>query len=251
MKSIIPSLYHSIIPSFQQSIILAGALAAAGCQTMARPDFTPVGEALNKPTSPVLATPIIVPTPPKPAAGSLWVPGSKQFFKDSRARDVGDVVTILVEENTEAKGEAKAEASKSHNQEAGIKALPFISGQLTTRGIDLTATGLADTESTRTFTGKGKNERKDKLTGSIAAIVTQVLPNGLLVIQGQREVMVNYEKQIMKISGVVRAEDITSSNTVASSKIAEARIAYIGDGLVDSAQSPQYGVTVLDKILPF
>ena len=78
-----------------------------------------------------------------------------------------------------------------------------------------------------------------------------MLPNDLLVIQGQREVMVNYEKQIMRLSGIVRAEDITSTNTIPSSKIAEARIAYVGDGVMDSAQSPQYGVTVLDKVLPF
>lgn len=233
------------------ALLAATSLLLAGCQEMARPQFTPIDQSLSKGQTPIIATPVTIPTPPKPAPGSLWVPGSKQFFKDSRAREVGDIIIVQVEEQTEAKAEAKSEASKSHDQSAGILSLPFVSGQLTTRGIDLTATGLADTESDRNFTGKGKNERKDKLTGSIAAVVTQVLPNGLLVIQGQREVLVNYEKQMMVISGLVRPEDVTSTNTIPSSKIAEARIMYAGNGTMDSAQSPQYGVTILDKVLPF
>ncbi|MFZ2587696.1 MAG: flagellar basal body L-ring protein FlgH [Alphaproteobacteria bacterium] len=226
-------------------------VALAACQTMTRPTMTPVGANLNNPQTASIATPMIIPTPPKPAAGSLWVPGNKQFFKDSRARTVGDLVTVMVDESAEAKGEAKSESNRTHNSSSGVSVLPFISGQLLTRGIDLATNGLNDTDSNRDFKGKGKNERKDRLTGSIAAVVTQVLPNDLLVIQGQREVMVNYEKQIMKLTGVVRAEDITSGNTIPSSKIAEARIAYVGDGVVDSAQTPQWGVTVLDKVLPF
>lgn len=233
------------------ALVAATSFLLAGCQELARPQFTPIDESLSKGHTPLIATPVTIPMPARPAPGSLWVPGNKQFFKDSRARDVGDIIIVQVEEQAEAKAEAKSEASKSHDQSAGILTLPFVSGQLTTRGIGLTATGLANTESDRNFTGKGKNERKDKLTANIAAIVTQVLPNGLLVIQGQREVMVNYEKQMMQISGLVRPEDVTSSNTIASSKIAEARIMYAGNGTMDGAQSPQYGVRALDKILPF
>ncbi|MCP5405275.1 MAG: flagellar basal body L-ring protein FlgH [Pseudomonadaceae bacterium] len=231
--------------------VLATALATGACQEMARPQFSPVAGELNKGQEPTIAMPMVIPTPPTPSPGSLWVPGNKQFFKDSRAHAVGDIVTVLVEENAEAKGEAKSEGSRSHADSAGVSVLPFVSGQLATRGIDLATNGLLDTDSDRNFKGKGKNERKDKLSASIAAVVTQVLPNDLLVIQGQREVMVNYEKQVMQLSGIVRAEDITSANTVPSSKIAEARIAYVGDGVMDSAQTPQWGVKVLDKVMPF
>lgn len=230
---------------------LLATVALAACQEMARPQMSSIDQSIKPGEAATIATPMLIPTPPKPAPGSLWVPGNKQFFKDSRAHAVGDIVTVLVEETAEAKGEAKSEASRTHNNSSGVSVLPFISGQLTTRGIDLATNGLMDTDSDRDFKGKGKNERKDKLTASIAAVVTQVLPNGLLVIQGQREVMVNYEKQVMKLSGIVRAEDITSTNTIESAKIAQARIAYVGDGVVDSAQSPQWGVTVLDKVLPF
>lgn len=237
--------------AFYYTGMLATLVALAGCQEMARPQFSKIEETMGAGQQPVIATPMVIPSPPKPAAGSLWVPGNKQFFKDSRAHAVGDLVTVLVEENAEAKGEAKSEASRTHNNSSGVSVLPFVSGQLATRGIDLTPTGLMDTDSDRDFKGKGKNERKDKLSASIAAVVTQVLPNGLLVIRGQREVMVNYEKQVMQLTGIVRAEDITSTNTVPSSKIAEARIAYVGDGVMDSAQGPQWGVTLLDKVMPF
>ena len=186
-----------------------------------------------------------------PMPGSLWQPGSRQFFKDSRAHRVGDILTVLVSERAEAETEASTDATRSHNQTAGVSVLPFITGQLATRGIDLNPTGLADTDSNRRFQGDGSTDRSDTLTASVAAVVTQVLPNGLLVVQGQREVMVNYEKQMLTIQGMVRPEDISAQNTIASSKIAEARIAYAGRGLVDDAQTPQYGVRWIDKVLPF
>lgn len=237
--------------AYTRSALICTTLLVAGCQSMARPELSKVNDGLGNAQQPVIATPMVIPAPPTPAAGSLWVPGSKQFFKDSRARDVGDIITVLVQEQAEAKGEATTDAKRSHNQEAGLLSLPFVKGQLETRGIDLLANGLVDTQSDRSFKGDGTNERKDELTASIAAVVTQVLPNGLMVIQGQREVLVNYEKQVLQITGIIRPEDISSGNTVASSKIAEARIAYVGNGVMDSAQSPQWGVTLLDKVLPF
>ena len=221
-----------------------------GCQETVRPSLTAVGQGLPS-TGPSIATPIAMPAMGTPMPGSLWQPGSRQFFKDSRAHRVGDILTVLVSERAEAETEASTDAKRSHNQSAGVSVLPFITGQLLTRGIDLNPTGLADTDSNRSFKGDGSTDRSDKLTASVAAVVTQVLPNGLLVVQGQREVMVNYEKQMLTVQGMVRPEDISAQNTIASSKIAEARIAYAGRGLVDDAQTPQYGVRWIDKVLPF
>jgi flagellar L-ring protein precursor FlgH len=221
-----------------------------GCQATTRPSLTPVGGGLAM-TGPNLSTPIAMPSQGTPMAGSLWQPGSRQFFKDSRAHRVGDILTVLVSERAEAETEATTDAKRSHSQSAGVSVLPFITGQLATRGIDLNATGLADTNSDRDFKGDGSTDRSDKLTASVAAVVTQVLPNGLMVIQGQREVMVNYEKQLLTIQGLVRPEDVSAQNTLPSSKIAEARIAYAGRGLIDDAQTPQYGVRWIDKVLPF
>jgi flagellar L-ring protein precursor FlgH len=232
-------------------VALAG-IALAGCQeAIARPKFTPLDQTVGSGHKQLIATPVTIPEPPKPAAGSLWVPGSKQFFKDSRAHEVGDLITVVVEETAQSVAENKSEAGRTDVNQAGISTLPFISGQLTKRGIDLSSTGLMDTSSNRDFKGKGKNERKDQLSAQIAAVVTQVLPNGLLVIEGQREVLVNYEKQIMKITGIIRPEDITSTNTIPSQKVAEARIEYAGEGTMDDSAAQQWGVTLLNKILPF
>jgi len=229
---------------------LAAALALGGCQDLVRPQLTPVGQGLaNNP--PLVSTPVAIPAPALPQHGSLWVPGSKQFFKDSRAHQVGDIITVVVAENAAAKTEAKTDTSREHTQQSGLLDFLNLEGKLRERGIPLGDTNLVNTSSNREFKGDGKTDRKDSLTASIAAVVMQVLPNGLLVIQGQREVVVNYEKQMLTIQGIIRPEDVTSQNTISSAKIAEARIAYAGRGTVDEAQTPQYGVRWIDKIIPF
>ena len=235
--------------TFKVAALLSTALLATGCQQNLRPELTAPGQGIQN--APMIATPVVVPNPPTPAVGSLWVPGSRQFFKDSRAHSVGDIVTVVVSEQASAKTEAKTEATREDTIKSGILGLPFVKGQLVTRGIPLGEANLTDTKSNRDFEGEGKTDRKDSLNASIAAVVTQVMPNGLLVIRGEREVLVNYEKQMLQISGVIRPEDISSQNTIPSTKIAEARIAYAGKGNIDGAQTQQYGSRLLDKILPF
>lgn len=232
---------------------LAGSIALGGCQDMLRPQLTPVaqGQGLAENTQTLVQPPVSIPQPAQPAYGSLWVPGSKQFFKDSRAHKVGDIVTVTVDESSSAASTAGTSNSRSHTQQSGILGLLNMGGKLVERGIPLTSDGLVNTDSDRSFDGSGKTNRTDTLSASIAAVVTQVLPNGLLVIQGQREVLVNYEKQVMVLQGIIRPEDITAQNTISSDKIAQARIAYSGRGVVDEAQTPQYGVRLLDKVLPF
>lgn len=231
--------------------LVATALTLGACQSLVRPEMTPLANGMGTQPNPALNMPVAIPEPATPQHGSLWVPGSKQFFKDSRARVVGDIVTIVVTENATAKVEAKTDASRTHEQQAGILGFLGYASRLSARNIPLTNTGLVDTNSNRDFQGDAKTDRKDSLTASIAAVVTQVMPNGLLVVQGQREVLVNYEKQVMTLQGLIRPEDISSQNTISSGKIAEARIAYAGRGVVDDAQTPQYGVRWIDKILPF
>lgn len=224
----------------------------AGCQTMTRPEMTPIQTSLNKAQEQQIATPVIIPEVAKPAPGSLWRPGSKQFFKDSRASDVGDIVTILVSETAEAETEANTETSREVDQTSDVDNLLNLEGLLKTRHLlNPLTNNLLDTDSNRTFTGEGKTDRSDTLTATIAAVVTQVLPNGYLVVQGKREVVINYELQELQIRGIVRPEDIGSDNTIASNKVAEARIFYAGRGLIDETQTPQYGVRFMDKIMPF
>lgn len=232
-------------------IVLAGALSLGACQESLRPSMTGLNDGLGTRTAPAIAMPVNIPEPASPQYGSLWVPGSKQFFKDSRAHQLGDIITIQVAETATASVEGKTDTSRAHNQQSGMLGFLNFEGLFKERGLPSSNTNLVNTNSNRTFSGDGKTDRNDSLTASIASVVTQVMPNGLLVIQGQREVMVNYEKQIMTLQGIIRPEDISSANTISSDKVAEARIAYTGKGMVDDAQTPQYGVTWIDKILPF
>lgn len=231
---------------------ISAALLLSACTTAQRPKFSSMDESLNeKANIPLVSTPIIIPEPPKSAAGSLWQPGNKHFFKDSRASRVGDMVTVMVEESAEAESEANTETTKTHDSSADVDNVGNLEGLLRSRSIINAASNLLDTDSNRTFTGEGSTDRKDTLTGNVAAVVTQVLPNGYLVIQGKREIVINYELQEMQIQGIIRPEDITAANTIASNKIAEARIFYAGKGIVDDTQAPQYGVRFIDKIMPF
>lgn len=237
-----------------KNILIAGGVALTalwltGCEYN-RPKFTTINDSMQQQMAkPVIDTPIALSRPSKPAAGSLWRPGAKQFFKDSRASEVGDIVTVLVEETATAKTEATTETTRSHESDSAIKNLLNMEGKLLSRGIN--PAELFNTDSNRTFSGDGKTDRKDNVEAKIAAVVTQVLPNGYLVIQGKREVIVNYELQELMLQGIVRPEDISANNTVPSQKIAEARIFYAGRGVLDEAQTPQYGVRFLDQVMPF
>ena len=110
---------------------------------------------------------------------------------------------------------------------------------------------LLTVDSTAASDGKGSVQRQEALQTSVAAVVTQVLPNGNLVVEGKQEIRVNYEVRELIVAGIVRPEDIQSDNTIDSSKIAQARIAYGGRGQISDVQQPRYGQQVLDVLLPF
>ena len=106
-------------------------------------------------------------------------------------------------------------------------------------------------DSTASSDGKGSVQRQESLTTNIAAVVTQLLPNGNMVVEGKQEIRVNFEMRELIVAGIVRPEDIQSDNTIDSSKIAQARIAYGGHGQITDVQQPRYGQQVMDVLLPF
>lgn len=237
---------------FKITASLLLAVSVVACQPTKHPEVTTVGSAMQERLGqqPVAAS-NLPRLPEKRNPGSLWLSGNSAFFKDNRAQKVGDIVTVIVEERASAEVEANTDATRQSTKTSGLSNLLNMEGWLTNRGIPPGPASLLDMESNRDFQGEGATDREDILSARIAAVVTQVLPNDYLVIEGSREVMVNYEKQIMRISGVIRQGDISSDNTIASEKIAEARISYAGHGMVDQSQSPQYGEKFLDKWLPF
>jgi len=214
---------------------------------------TPPLSAINNPTAAPGYKPVQMPMPaPQPAVyqpNSLWRTGSRAFFKDQRAHQVGDILTITVNIADKAAIENETQRSRTNKEDSGIdnffgKAkVPIMNAAVPTR--------IFSGDSTSSSDGKGSVDRKEALQTNVAAVVIQVLPNGNLVVEGKQEVRVNFEVRELIVAGIVRPEDIQSDNTIDSSKIAEARIAYGGRGQITDVQQPRYGQQVLDVILPF
>lgn len=185
-------------------------------------------------------------------ANSLWTGTQKGFFKDQRAGTVGDILTVVID--IDDKGELKNETTRTRT--AGERlAVPRLLGleadaaQVLPDAID--PNNLASANSTSRHVGNGEVDREEKIEMKLAATITQVLPNGNLVIAGTQEVRVNFENRILKLAGVIRPEDVSIENSIPYDKIAEARIAYGGKGQITDLQQPRYGQQVFDVLMPF
>lgn len=183
--------------------------------------------------------------PPPTEVGSLWRPGSRAFFKDQRASQVGDLIkiSVLIADNAALTDNTSAAGSGSEN--FGI---PSFFGY---QGSRLSSSTALDTSSASANTAAGTIRRNETVTLSLAGTITQVLPNGNFVVVARQEVRINGELRQLMVSGVVRPQDITEDNTVTHDRIAEARISYGGRGQLSKLQTPRYGQQILDSILPF
>lgn len=183
---------------------------------------------------------------------SLWRTGAKAFFKDQRAARIGDILTVEIVIEDNATLENTTERSRTTEEDNQIPALLGFEAAIDAflpEAVD--PTDLVEINSSNTSTGEGSVEREEEINLKIAAVVTQILPNGNMVIRGRQEIRVNYEVRELGIAGVVRPEDISAQNTIAYEKIAEARIAYGGRGVLSDVQQPRYGTQILDIIYPF
>ncbi len=182
--------------------------------------------------------------------GSLWEPdnGRAFMFEDRRASRIGDVVVVQIVEQHKGSKKANTSADREANMSAGVSGGLFGLSSLTQKFAQYFN---IDAGTKNEFAGDGSTSREDTLTGTIAAKVIEVLPNGDLRIQGKREVTVNSEKQTMTIKGIVRRIDLDTSNTVLSSSVADAQISYTGLGVVDDVQRPGWATRIFDWITPF
>jgi len=236
--------------------VTVGTVLLSGCTALDR--IANLGEqpplsAINNPTTQPGYKPVHMPMPTPQTASyspnSLWRNGSRAFFKDQRAHQVGDILTVTVNLNDKAAIANETQRSRENKEDSGVdnffgkSKLPIVNSTLPMR--------LFTADSSSSSDGKGSVNRSEALVTSVAAVVTQTLPNGNLVVEGKQEVRVNFEVRELVVAGIVRPEDIQSDNTIDSSKIAEARIAYGGRGHISDVQQPRYGQQVLDVLLPF
>jgi len=234
---------------------LPACLILTGCNTLGT--LSEVGRpprmtALHDPTSDVNYRPVTMPMPPlqppPSELASLWRPGSRAFFKDQRAAQVGDLITILVEIDDNATLVNDTTAARSNNQSMGIPNLFGVKQKIVSH---LTGANSFSTTSNDGNTATGQITRNEAITLSLAGTITQVLPNGNFVVIAKQEVRVNSELRELTVSGIVRPQDITADNTISHERMAEARISYGGRGQLSQIQTPRYGQQILDAILPF
>lgn len=203
----------------------------------------------------VVSTLTVPPLPPPKTVGSLWQEenGRAYLYEDLRAMRIGDILTIKIVENH--KGSKSADTSAERDSTIQNSLAGTAVGYIGIPGIRLggeARRGLGiDASASNKFGGKGATNREGTLTGTISVVVTEVLPNGDLRVEGRREVTVNSEKQMMTIAGLVRRVDVDTKNTVLSSAIADAKIVYSGLGVLDDVQRPGWLVRVLDWVSPW
>ncbi|MGO4573375.1 flagellar basal body L-ring protein FlgH [Microvirga sp. 2TAF3] len=227
--------------------IVATFLALGACATRPEdigrePGMTPVGAGLAVQRQGV---PHVFNTSERSSPGSTWSNASADLFTSARAKRVGDIVTVNIQIDDKAEFENASDRHRSSKINAGLDyAFSF-------KGWNADGTGDVGLKSSSSSDGRGTIDRSEKLRLSVAAVVTEVLPNGNVLISGSQEVRVNFEVRVLNIAGIVRPGDISKKNTISYDKIAEARVSYGGRGRIMEVQQPAYGQQIFDAITPF
>jgi flagellar L-ring protein precursor FlgH len=229
------------------ALVLIAIGSVAGCATQQEireigraPSLSPVGSGIPET---VAYTYPEAPTEPKKF--SLWDDRQSRLFTDARALSVGDILTVKIEINDRAKFKNETERNRKSKRDLG-----FGLGA-SWEGIGTEGEGQFDISSGTDTQGAGATARSENIELLVAAVVTEVMPNGNLMISGSQEVRVNHELRILTIAGMVRPSDIGAANTISYDRIAEARISYGGRGRLTEVQQPAYGQQIMDHILPF
>lgn len=243
--------------SAQMAEFREDALAAPGVaynaanRALAPPQFAPVGTPApltggGQQTMPQ-PEPVAYETP---HANSLWRSGSRSFFNDQRATRIGDILTVNIEIDDSAQVSNSSNRSREGSTSAGLTNFFGLEGTIgDALGVD--PQNLVTADSTSEHNGTGAINRKEKIELTIAAVIVDRLQNGNLVIAGRQEVRINGEMRELTVSGIIRPEDVTASNTINHTQIAEARISYGGRGQISAVQRPNWGQRLGDAISPW
>jgi flagellar L-ring protein precursor FlgH len=240
-------------------ILIAASFLLQGCTLFER--LTEVGSPprMTQPSDPTKASnwrPVSLPMPhpeeTPSTVNSLWRPGSNAFFSDPRAARVGDIITVVVSILDSAVLNNGTAATRTGSQALGVPGLYGLDYTLQRAlppGTDLNK--LVSTNTAGSAVGTGAIKRNEAVQFRVAAVITQVLPNGNLALVGRQEVRVNSELRELILSGVIRPQDIMADNTVLHDRMAEARISYGGRGQLTDVQTARYGQQILDLVSPF
>lgn len=232
------------------SLTLTAALALSACSSAPvgrAPGFTPID---NSAEHFAMSTPVLPDTTRRPlrSEASLWSGGRGSLLGDRRAGQQGDILTVVIDIDESAEIRNSSSRSRSGSENMGVSSLFGLPERLPA-GVPVNpGVGI---ESESQSEGDGNVRRNEELELRVAATVVEVLPNGVLQIQGSQEVRVNFEIRELLVSGYVRPEDISRQNEITYDKIASARISYGGRGQITDMQQPRYGQQVVDQILPF
>jgi len=231
---------------FSLLILALMAIVLAGCQS------TPVRDPAYAPMRPVIP-------PPAPIGnGSIYQAGyERSWFEDMRARRVGDMLTIKLAEKTDAKKKATTAVKKSNSNSVTNPTILGSTPQFSTPGLIPLASNSNNNlgfslESESDFSGEGDSAQNNELTGDVTVTVVEVLPNGYLMVRGEKRIGINQGNEYVKVSGIVRPADIDSTNTVLSTRLADPTIVYKGDGAVaDSNVMGWFAKFFISALFPF
>jgi flagellar L-ring protein precursor FlgH len=233
--------------------------AIGGCNALTRlsdigqgPQMSPITNPTARPNYHPVSMPMPAPQVETRNPNSLWRNGARAFFRDQRASRVGDILTLTVNVKDSAALDNQTTRKRDDSEDGDISALFGLESEFAKKlpqGINPAATVSLGTK--HDTEGTGKIDRNEDITITLAAMVTQVLPNGNLVVVGRQEIRVNYEMRELMVTGIVRPEDIEYNNTISHDKIAEMRVAYGGRGTLSDIQQPRYGTQLIDIIFPF
>jgi flagellar L-ring protein precursor FlgH len=235
-------------PIARMTALLVAGSSLSGCfndksPLFVAPEMSPVGSGFVAATDPAIAE--MAPLRHAGGGSSLFEDGAANLFTDSRAMKVGDVITVVIVINDNAKFQNLTGRSQTAQESMGFD-FAFTQNQFSNK-----VNGLGDLNSSSSSNGQGTIDRSEKMQLAVAAVVTRVLPNGNLVVSGTQEVRVNFEMRLLQVAGIVRPRDINKDNTINYDKVAEARVSYGGRGRISEVQQPAWGQQIFDALKPF
>jgi len=230
----------------KKPILILSLVLLAGCshdpaEILTGPQVSPVGSGLRTQADPIPVTPRVR-TPV--SYRSTWDDGT-DLYRDPRARRTGDVVTVIISMQDKAKLDNKTDRSRDSQIKFGLDWLMNVAGWSDTGQTN------ANLSTNTQIKGNGQIDRSEDIKLSIAAVVTDVLPNGNMMISGSQEFGINTEMRVLNVGGIVRPRDISRGKKISYEKIAEARVSYGGRGNLSDVQQPGWGHRIYDAVAPF